>query len=65
MASIDVDELDTTKEDHRQKLEEKSSLNAEHQVNFIIETFQHYDVDADAWTKVQTPDNAAVNKKTA
>ena len=64
MASIDVDELDATRDDYRQKLEETSSLNAEYQANFIIETFQYYDVNPDAWIKVQIPDNTAVNKKT-
>ena len=63
MASIDADELDATKEDYRQKLEETLSLNAEHQANFIIEVFQYDDVHTNAWIKVQTPNNAAVNKK--
>ena len=45
IASIDINELDVTLEDYRQKLEETSSLNVEYEANFIIETLQYYDID--------------------
>ena len=52
MASIDADELDATRDDYKQKLEETPSLNAEYQANFIIETLQYCNADPDTWIKV-------------
>ena len=63
MVSTDTDELDATKENCRQKLEEMIPLNTEDQANFIIEVLHYYDADTYAWIKVQTLGNAAANKK--
>ena len=68
MASLLKDDKDTLSDNEGDKEDEKEAVKftAEVHANFIKETFKYYDrINFKEWTKAQTADNVAVNRKIA